>query len=312
MKRFAFRAVSLVLLIALCLAVFAGCSSPRTQVVLTVNGTDIQKDDFMAHLFFVKYDLFSSDISEGNATLSQIITLEPEMLATVLIEGTNGEADTTLSDYLHFSASQSVLSAVLCRQLAQENKLKITANEETQLDESMSSIVSSFGGAKAYNTFLDESGTTEDALRRYMEDMLYMQKLQLLFSDGNKYALTTEERAQVQEDYKAAYITTKHMLFFTMNTSTGAKLAEGDIELQYANAQEALARLKNGEGFDAVAADADYTESMTFTTGQMVEPFETAAFALQVGEYSDIVETTYGYHIILRQSLTNDQYSTFY
>ena len=312
MKRFVLRAVSVLLLLVMCMTVFAGCSSTRTEVIMTVNGDDLQKDDFMTHLFFCKYSLFAGDISEGKATLSDIITLTPEMLATVLVEGENGEDDVLMSDYLHFLASQQALSSMLCRQLAQEHKLKITSEDKSMLEANLSSLVSTFGGAKAYNTFLDESGVTEDSLYRYLEDMLYMQKLQALFTDGNKFALSAEERAKVQEDYKAAFVTVQHMLFFTLNTSTGAKLAEGDIELQKQAANEALARLKNGESFDSVAADANLTESMTITTGQMLASFEEAAFALQVNEFSDIVETEYGFHIVLRKPLTNDQYAAFY
>ena len=71
-------------------------------------------------------------------------------------------------------------------------------------------------------------------------------------------------------------------------------------------AEDALARLHDGEGFAELAAElsTDTTSGEEggdlgwFARGKMVTEFEEAAFALEPGQLSEIVETQYGFHII--------------
>lgn len=72
--------------------------------------------------------------------------------------------------------------------------------------------------------------------------------------------------------------------------------------------EDALAvkkEIEGGKPFEVVALEKSQDSTAQnggdlgyFTRGQMVKPFEEAAFALKVGELSDPVQTQYGWHII--------------
>lgn len=71
-----------------------------------------------------------------------------------------------------------------------------------------------------------------------------------------------------------------------------------------AEAKDVAARLKKGEDFAALAKEkskdtnAEGGDLGFFTRGQMLKPFEDAAFTLKVGEISEPVHTQFGWHII--------------
>jgi peptidyl-prolyl cis-trans isomerase C len=72
-------------------------------------------------------------------------------------------------------------------------------------------------------------------------------------------------------------------------------------------AEDILKKLKEGNSFESLAkafsgcpSSSEGGDLGEFGRGQMVEAFETAAFALQPGEVSSPVRTQFGYHIIKR------------
>ena len=79
-------------------------------------------------------------------------------------------------------------------------------------------------------------------------------------------------------------------------------------EQAHAVAQQVLTRAKAGDDFARLAIEFSDEPGAggrggslgRFGRGQMVGAFEAAAFKLEVGQVSDIVESPFGFHIIQR------------
>ncbi len=112
---------------------------------------------------------------------------------------------------------------------------------------------------------------------------------------GKKVPAATE--TEMQAYYK------QHQDEFSTDEVTAQHILVKDKAL----ADDLLSQLKNGADFAALAAKNSIDETNknnggslgTFGRGKMVTEFENAAFALQPGELSEVVQTEFGYHIIL-------------
>ncbi|MBY0369144.1 peptidyl-prolyl cis-trans isomerase [bacterium] len=78
------------------------------------------------------------------------------------------------------------------------------------------------------------------------------------------------------------------------------------VEKEY-EGEDVLKKLSEGCTFESLAkafskcpSGEEGGDLGEFSRGQMVKPFEEAAFALNVGETSGLVRTQFGYHIIKR------------
>lgn len=162
----------------------------------------------------------------------------------------------------------------------------------------------------------------KQALQMHL-DQLPATQLQLAFLRenilSNKAADAIMQTVQVDnetmhkyyDDHKADYqtVSAHHILIRFKGSPVPLKDGQKDLSDEEAltKAQELLKRLKAGEDF-AVIAKAESADSVSaaaggdlgtaFKRGQMVKPFEDAAFSLQPGQLSDPVKTQFGYHII--------------
>jgi peptidyl-prolyl cis-trans isomerase C len=112
------------------------------------------------------------------------------------------------------------------------------------------------------------------------------------FDAGISGAVTDEDAKKIYDEKIAASkpeeeVHARHILVGTEEEAKAVKerLAKGE---DFAKVADETSKDKNAEGGDLGF----------FTRGQMLKPFEDAAFALDVGEISEPVQTQFGWHII--------------
>lgn len=103
----------------------------------------------------------------------------------------------------------------------------------------------------------------------------------------------------------ASQISASHILLMYKGSMRSSASRSKDEALTSINALKA--ELEGGADFAELArANSDCPSSEdggslgSFPRGAMVKEFDEAAFALQPGQVSDVVETAFGYHLIQR------------
>lgn len=195
--------------------------------------------------------------------------------------------------YGNLTANYAVLS--LCNEydISYEDK-EITEAVQKQVEDTVKQL----GGMNAYKSFLEENNLTDHLLRFSYAVSLCENQLYLTMTRDSSLIDTSDEsiRAFLHSD---AVIRTLHVF---VSQDSGESVADNR-----AKAEKALDAIKNdGLAFNTAIGrySEDYhmttTDGYYFSRGEMIEPYEEAAFALAVDEVSDIVETELGFFIIKR------------
>ncbi len=187
--------------------------------------------------------------------------------------------------------------------LYQESMEKDINIDPGKVDKQIQQFRDQFSSKDKYRQQLSSLGYTEDLLRTEISRNMAIQQLidqeiasniSVTEQDAQNYYNNNPDKFKTPEKVKARHILVKT----DKEGGSGGEAAMDRIK-------EIQDRISSGEKFAEVAkqeSDCRSSESGGdlgfFSRGQMVEPFEKAAFSLEPGEVSDIVETRFGYHLI--------------
>jgi peptidyl-prolyl cis-trans isomerase C len=151
--------------------------------------------------------------------------------------------------------------------------------------------------------FEDWKGQMEFERRARFEklfDIELADEIRVTDNDANNYYTANIKRYEVPEQVRASHILIRPD---TSDPNTDPNEAKAQA---LAKAQELLKQIKEGGADFAELAKASSDSASKEKGGDLgfqprgawVKPFEDAAFALETGQISDVVQTPFGYHII--------------
>lgn len=308
------------LLAALLLALCVGCGNQEepsgiyyditgiapTETVMTVDGNEIPAQ---AYFYWTAYNCSYFEYQLGMLAAygmsGDLVNVED---GSVNWDAPFSE-DQTLSQYVKEETKSAVTFYAVAENLAAELGVTLTEEDETAIADNRASMVEELGGEDAYAQYLEELGVDEETFTR-------LQSASLLIGDMTD--LTLQEGSELylpEEDYDQYATYADHILLATQDTATGAALSEEEIAEKRQTAEDLLTQLQAsddvvtlfGQLADEYSEDpgrAENPDGYIYTPGTMVAVFEDAAAALEPGQVSGIVESDYGYHIILRKDLS--------
>ncbi|MGM9533835.1 MAG: peptidylprolyl isomerase, partial [Intestinibacter sp.] len=289
MKKLMTLALTLILGISM-----IGCSS---KSVATVNGEGIPLEYFKTYVNWTKLSY------ESYGYTSSVWETEMEDGTTSSSSEDNKSSEKkTYWDSFKESILESMEQSEVIYQKAKEVDV-LPTDEEVQ--EAVDSFNESVNGDDTTKEQAEKVGINDEFLKYVLTRELAASAYQEYFNKN-----TDVEESKLKEEYEAnkdSYntVTASHILISTTDDS-GEELSDKKKAEAKEKAEEVLKKAKAGEDFAKLAKEySDDTSNAesggelgAFTYGQMVEEFSKAAFALDKGEISDIVETSYGYHII--------------
>ncbi|WP_422486442.1 peptidylprolyl isomerase [Gudongella sp. DL1XJH-153] len=202
-------------------------------------------------------------------------------------------------NYLIQQNGQEVLEALILEKMVmmevESNDVEIS---DEAIQEEMDVMIESYGGEDAFQEALVYYGFTEESVKKNIRLNLGIEALMEPYIE-----LTDEEVLEYFIQNKSEFDTSEQV-------NASHILVDTEEE-----ANDIITKLNDGEDFADLAAE--YSKDVSnasqggslgfFGRGQMVGPFEEAAFSMEPGDISEPVQTDFGFHIIKVEDKTTTE-----
>ncbi len=278
------------------------CGCVNKNAVVTVNGDAITRSQYEK----------AFDAVAQNSMFSQM--------------GIDIKKDET--SFLHLMLKDRVINELIVKKLLDQeiDKKHIKVSKE-DMDKELKDIIDKVGSKEKFNELLKQNGVSSAQFKKDLSDEVKIQKLvdslsvvSISDKDAQKFYKENEDKFKNPDKVRASHILVsanyEELKAKIAATPEGKKMSAADLDAavkkemadKKAKADKLLAEAKkNPKDFAKLAKEnSDDTVSAKeggdlgfFAKEEMVEPFANAAFAMKPNTLSNVIQTPYGYHIIL-------------
>jgi peptidyl-prolyl cis-trans isomerase C len=237
----------------------------------------------------------------GHVITKGEIAQQQEMMMQQFGRGMDPQQMEQMKDTIWKQAMESSINRVLIEQAIDSQNIEAT---EEEIEAKIEELRANFDSDEVFQQRLQSMGMDEARLRQETAMAIKLEKLLDRHAGEMSPVTDADARSHYNENInqfqQPEQIKASHILIKADESAT-----EAERELARKEAESVLGQIRQGADFAALAKEhsgcpsgANGGDLGYFGRGQMVPPFEEAAFALQPGDISDIVETRFGYHII--------------
>ena len=316
------KALSLLLCAALMLGLCA-CSSAAAPVA-AVDGTDgevlgAEEGQLLLYALTEKYDPDAVVLRANGSEISWSVFynfLQQNLMTFLYYGGLPTDYSMEVAEGMTMDKALTDSAEANVRRLSAAADHSALTEEELDaaFEEYWNALLEQYGGEDALMEAVAASGYTRNSLKYFYTTN---EQIQDAFSHayGENFAdLSDTQVARWVEDN--AYVRAKHILLMTNDESlSDADKAAKKQQLEDVRAEllaigdDAERETAFDDKMDTLSEDTGlmlYPDGYVFTYGSMVQEFEDAAFALKPYELSEVVETSYGYHLLMGLSVERD------